>query len=305
MKIRFQCERLAFRTATLLARILPRSFFLACGRAFGRLAYRLDRRHRIVALNNCRSVLPESTDHEAMIRRCYEFFGGYIFDMLTCFPHFNPDRMNDYEIEGLEHVQKAYKNGSGAIFFGAHIGGWEFHAISHGFSRYQLGVVVRRLDNPYLEQLLDRMRCSTGNFTIDKRQGLRPMLKALRDGKGLAILMDQNVTTEDRVFVDFFGRPASTTPAVALLKLRTDCTLIPVYGWPLPGNRYHFVYGTPVEIALTGNREQDVLNITQECTRRLELAIREHPECWLWMHRRWKTKPEQQNVPPPALEFNE
>ena len=120
------------------------------------------------------------------------------------------------------------------------------------------------------------------------------MLKALREGKGLAVLMDQNVTTEDGVFVEFFGRQASTTPAVALLKLKTDCELIPVSGYPLPGNRYHFVYGPPVQIRLTGNREQDVRSITQECTARLESEIRKHPECWLWMHRRWKTQPKKE-----------
>ena len=122
------------------------------------------------------------------------------------------------------------------------------------------------------------------------------MLKALRDGKALAVLMDQNVTTEDRIFVNFFDRPASTTPVVGLLKLKTDCELIPVSGYPLPGNRHHFIYGPPVSVRLTGDRQTDVIAITQECTRVLEALIREHPACWLWMHRRWKTQPEKEVV---------
>ena len=291
MKIRFQFERFAFNAVTLFARILPRHFFLHFGRAFGRLAFRLDKRHRIAALENYRHAYPESRNSEHVIRNCYEFFGGYMFDMLTCFPRFDPTRMNDYEIEGFEHVEQAYNKGKGAILFSAHHGPWELNALAQSFKGYPMGLVVRRLDNPYLERLLDRLRCSTGNFTIDKKQGFRPMLKALREGKGLAVLMDQNVTTDERVFVNFFGRPASTTPAVALLKLKTDCELIPAYGYPLAGDRYQFVYGSPVQVTVSGNREQDVLQITQECTSRLEAAIREHPECWLWMHRRWKTQP--------------
>jgi len=294
MKLRFQFERAAFWSAIMLARLLPRGLFVNCGKAFGRLAYRIDARHRTIALENFRMAFPQSGEVEQVIRRCYEFFGGYMFDMLTCFPGLPPERMNQFDVEGMEHVERAYKKGTGVIFFAAHHGAWELNALAQGFQGFQLGLVVRRLDNPYLEMLLEKLRCSTGNFTIEKKQGFRPMLKALREGKGLAVLMDQNVTTEDRVFVDFFGRPASTTPAVALLKLKTGCELIPVSGYPLPENRYHFVYGPPVEVKLTGTREEDVRQITQECTRRIEIAIREHPECWLWMHRRWKTRPDSE-----------
>jgi KDO2-lipid IV(A) lauroyltransferase len=291
MKLRFQFERFAFQIVTMFARVLPRRLFLRLGRAFGRLAFRLDKRHRMVALENYRHAYPDSGHPEDVIRKCYEFFGAYMLDLLNSFPRFDSNRMNDYEIEGFEHVEDAYRKKKGVILFSAHHGAWELNALAQALKGYPMGLVVRRLDNPYLEQMLDRLRCSTGNFTIDKKQGFRPMLKALREGKGLAVLMDQNVTTEDRVFVDFFGRPASTTPAVALLKLKTDCELIPVSGYQIPGDRYHFVYGSPVQIVLSGNRDQDVLQITQECTSRLETAIREHPECWLWMHRRWKTQP--------------
>jgi KDO2-lipid IV(A) lauroyltransferase len=166
-------------------------------------------------------------------------------------------------------------------------------ALAHGAKGWPLELVVRRLDNPYLESLLRKLRTSTGNAIIDKKQGFRPMMRALRQGKGIAVLMDQNVSTEDRIFVDFFGKPASTTPSVALLKLKTDATLMATYSYPLPGNRYRFVYGPALEVPLTGNREIDVHRITQECTRTIENFVREHPECWLWMHRRWKTQPEE------------
>jgi KDO2-lipid IV(A) lauroyltransferase len=293
MKLRYQIERFAFWYARLLARILPRDLFLELGRSLGQILYRLDKRHQTIALNNFRLAFSDSTQEqaEATIRKCYEFFSGYLFDMLTCFPSLPPARMQKFDLEGMEHVEAAYKSGKGVIFFGGHFGAWELMALAQGASGFPLGLVVRKLDNPYLERLLEKLRVSTGNFIIDKNQGFRPMLKALREGKGLAVLMDQNVSTEDRVFVEFFGKPAATTPSVALLKLKTDAVLIPVSGHVLPGNRYHFAYGAPVEVPAFGDRQDDVRRITQECTRIIEANVRAHPECWLWMHRRWKTQP--------------
>ena len=295
MKLRYQFERFVFWEVRLLARLIPRDLFLDLGRTLGRFLYRLDTRHQKIALSNFRAAFPDSTREEAeeTIRRCYEFFSAYLFDMLTCFPSLPPDRMDKFVIEGMEHVDAAYKSGKGVIFFGGHFGAWELMALAQGANGYPLGLVVRKLDNPYLERLLEKLRVSTGNSIIDKNQGFRPMLKALREGKGLAVLMDQNVSTDDRVFVEFFGKPASTTPSVGLLKLKTDAVLIPVSGHVLPGNRYHFVYGAPVQVPAFGDRQEDVRLITQECTRVIEANVRAHPECWLWMHRRWKTQPEE------------
>jgi KDO2-lipid IV(A) lauroyltransferase len=168
---------------------------------------------------------------------------------------------------------------------------------------WAIASIARRLDNPYLERILYRTRTSTGNLVIEKREGVRPILKALRDGQVLAILIDQNVAGEERVFVDFFGQPAATTPALGVFHLRTGAPLVPVFALPLPGGRYRLRYGPRVEVPLSGDRDDDVRRITQACTRVLEAQIREHPEYWLWMHRRWKTRPEaSEAVPAPAGE---
>jgi Kdo2-lipid IVA lauroyltransferase/acyltransferase len=259
----------------------------------------MDQRHRLVAIENFRAAFAESTEAEAkrVICSAYKFFARYLFDMLACFPLMPPERLQSFEVEGAEHLEAAYKRGKGVILYGGHFGAWELMALAHGARGWPLELVVRRLDNPYLEALLEKLRVSTGNAIIDKKQGFRPMLRALREGKGIAVLMDQNVSTEDRIFVDFLGRPASTTPAVGLLKLKTDAALLAAYSFPLPGNRYRFIYTPPLEVSLTGDREDDVRRITQECTRTIERFVKEHPECWLWMHRRWKTRPPQE----PAL----
>ena len=294
MKFRYRIEQFLFGAVLLLIRILPRSIVLMAGRWLGKFARHVDGRHRRVAAENLALAFPgmEKAQRAAILRRCYEFFGMYLFDMLTCFPKFPPERMKDFEYEGLEHVEAAYKRKMGVIFYTGHWGGWEFMAMAHGLKVHPGGVIARRLDNPYLQNLLETLRCSTGNFVIDKKEGFRPMLKAMKEGKGIAILIDQNVTTDERVFVDFFGRSASTTPVAGLLKLKTGAALVSVFALPLPGGRYRLSYGKPLDVPLTGDRKTDVLRITQECTREIEQQIRRYPEYWLWMHRRWKTRPD-------------
>ena len=294
MKFRYHIERILFAAVLMLIRIFPRDFVLWAGRWFGRFARLVDFRHRRVAMENLALAFPEMQERQraAVLRRCYAFFGAYLFDMLACFPKFPAERMADYEYEGLENVEEGYRRGKGIIFYTGHWGGWELMAMAQGFKGYRMGLIARRLDNPYLHGLLETLRCSTGNFVIDKMEGFRPMLKTMKEGKGIAILIDQNVTTEERVFVDFFGRSASTTPALGLLKLKTDAALIAAFALPLPGGRYRFSYSSPLDVPLTGNRKMDALRITQECTRVIEQQIRRYPEFWLWMHRRWKTRPD-------------
>lgn len=293
MKTRFHFERLLFACVLFSARIFPRRAVLFAGRWFGKLAWALDARHRAIALANLSQAFPnlEEKKRRAIVLRCYEFFGTYLFEMLTLFPEFQSSRMEDFEYEGLDNLEEAYRRKKGVILCTGHFGVWELMGMAHGFKGYPMGVIARTLDNPYLQKLLDTLRRSTGNSVIDKKQGFRPMLKALKEGKGIAILIDQNVTTEDRIFVDFFGRAASTTPAVGLLKIRTDAAVLPAFALPLGKGRYRFSYGRPLEIPLTGDRKTDVLRITQEYTRAIEEQIRRYPEYWLWMHRRWKTRP--------------
>jgi len=291
--VRHRLEHLFFEAIRFLVRLLPRRTLLKAGEAAGRMAFRLDRRHRTVALDNLGAAFPGIAPAEAhrIARDAFAFFGRYLFDLVSCLPAFPPERMASFECQGLEHVVAAHAEGKGVLYFTGHFGGWELMAMAHGARGYPVGVIARRLDNPHLEAEILALRASTGNFVIEKRDGFRPMLKALREGKGIAILIDQNVSGDERVFVEFFGRPAATTPALALLHLKTGAPLLPVFAIPLPGDRYRFRFGPPVEVRLAGDRKEDVVAVTQACTRVLEEAVREHPSCWLWMHRRWKTPP--------------
>jgi len=288
--VRYEIERMLFWCVVRAAKILPHGALLAAGRFFGSFAYFADARHRQVALDNVQLAMPETSKSEAkkIVRNCYRFFGASLFDILSSFPELNRAKMDDFEYEGLEHVEAAYAKGKGAIFFTAHWGGWEQMGVAHGAKGHPMGLVARTLDNPYLDAALERFRRSTGNFLIDKNNGIRPMFRALREGKGLAILIDQSVSSGDRIFVKFFGHTAATTPILGYLKLRTDASLIPSFALPLPKGRYRFIYSAPVEVTLTGDRKQDVWEITQVCTQAIEEQIRRYPDFWLWMHNRWK-----------------
>ena len=307
MSIRFQLERCLFAAFRLSARLIPHRLFLACGSGFGRIAYLLDSRHRGVALENLLVAFPDLSlkERSRLLKKCYSHFGQYLFDMLTCFPRFPSGRMADFEFEGLENLEQVYGNGKGVIFYTGHWGAWELMAMAYGFKGYTVGLIARPLDNPYLHSLLDTLRCSTGNFVIDKKEGFRPMLKALKEGKSIAILIDQNVSTDERIFVDFFGKSAAATPAAGLLHLKTGAPLVSVFALPLGNGRYRFTIGKPLEVPITGDRKMDVQRITQECTRVVEQQIRQYPEYWLWMHRRWKTRPEGETAGAQALPVEE
>ena len=297
-KIRFQVERFFFAIVVYGSLLFPRRWFLKLGGLFGILAYHLDSRHRKIALKNIASALPELGEDKAKqsIRECYGYFGIYLFDLLRSIHGSNKKLYEECEYSGLENLAAAYEKKKGAILFTGHFGAWEAMAAAQGSKGFPMTVVARTLDNPYLERLLRKFRTSTGNSVIEKTEGFRPMLRTLKEGKALAILIDQNVTTEDRIFVDFFGRPASTTPALALLKLKTNADLLPCFSLPLPDGRYRFEYGAPINVPLTGERKQDIFRITQACTSVIEQTIRKYPQYWLWMHRRWKTQPSAEEL---------
>ncbi len=297
---RFQLERVLFFLTVQSSRLLPRKLFLRLGRFVGSLAYSLDGRHRKIALSNIAKALPQLSEVEKklIVRECYMFFGMYLFDLLRTIRGYDAKFLEQCEYEGLEHITAAYARKKGIILYTAHYGAWEVMAHAHSYKTFPMSVIARKLDNPYLEKLLTRFRTSMGNRVIDKKEGFRPMLRALKEGKAIAILIDQNVTTEDRIFVNFFDRSASTTPALALLKLKTDCDLIPCFAIPLPDGRYRFRYGAPLQMDLTGELKQDIFLITQACTAIIENEIRRQPQYWLWMHRRWKTQPSaEERVP--------
>ena len=282
-------EYAAVASVRTLVRLLPDFVVRAMGSTIGLLFYVADRPHRRVALANLAQCFPNRSGAErrAIARQTFRHFGQLLLELLR---FGSRDRASIVEIEGADRVRHAYAKGKGVLFFTGHFGFWELHAIHHGSAFEPIGVIARALDNPRLNQLLERIRGATGNHCIYRDGAVRRVLKTLHGGHGVAMLIDQHMQSPDAIWVNFFQRPAATTSTLAALALRTEAPVIPVFALPLPGGRYKFVYEAPVEPP-SGEGPDAVREFTQRCTDVLEMYVRRHPELWLWMHRRWRDAP--------------
>jgi len=188
--------------------------------------------------------------------------------------------------EGAEHFENARRAGRGVLFATAHLGNWELSAFAHALFTGPMNVVVRPLDNPLIDGMVERRRALSGNRLISKRDIARPILKALADNQAVGILIDQNSSLESGVFVDFFGMPACSGTGLAKLAARSGAAVIPGFAlWSNHERRYVLRFYPPV--AMTGDAARD----TAALQSKLEEIVRAHPEQWLWIHRRWKTRP--------------
>ena len=188
--------------------------------------------------------------------------------------------------EGAEHWEAALAWGRGVLFATAHLGNWELSAFAHALLSGPMHVVVRPLDNPYIDALVERRRAISGNRPIFKKDFARSILKALAANQAIGILIDQNASPDSGVFVDFFGTPACASAGFAKIAAHSGAAVIPGFAlWSEQERRYVLRFYPPVEI--TGDAARD----TQTLQARLEQIIRAYPDQWLWIHRRWKTRP--------------
>ena len=290
-------EFAAFRVLMSFFAVLPRSWCLGFGRALGTLAFRWDRHHRRIALANLRQAFGgEKSPAELRMIALDSFrrFGGTVADIFKLF-HWGPaDIAKLIDVEGREILAEAVAEGKGVLVFSAHIGNWEIGSpvISEAGT---FSVIARALDNPRLDRALLEFREGMGAHVIYKQQAAKRILQALRDGEIVAVLVDQNVLRREAVFVDFFGRPAGTTPVLGAFHLRTGAPLLPVFCLPAAGNRYKLRILPPVAFVPGEDVGADVLKITGICTKIIETAIREDPSSWLWVHDRWRSRPKDEH----------
>ena len=203
------------------------------------------------------------------------------------FPRITKDNAAQYiRYEGFEHFEQALAKGKGVLFATAHLGNWELSAFAHALMAQPMHVVVRPLDNPLLDAFVQRRRTLSGNTILGKRDFMRGILKALHANQAVGVLVDQNVGLDEGVFVDFFGLKACVSPVFAKLAGRTGAAVIPGFAvWNDVERKYVLKFYPPVEIS------SDPTEDSQRIQSAVELAIRQFPGQWLWIHRRWKTRP--------------
>jgi Kdo2-lipid IVA lauroyltransferase/acyltransferase len=281
---------------------LPAPVALKVGRAVGRLAYRFAGELKRTGAINLRLAFPEKTDEEraVLLRECFDSLGR----QLGLFSQFSTrsleELQNMVEPSGLEHLAAAkaqLKNGQasggGLILFTAHLGAWELTSFGPALFGYQFSFLVRRIDNPKIETLVDDVRVRFGNETLDKLAAARSMVKILRSQGVLGLLPDLNTLDAEAIFVDFFGVPAATNFIMAKLALRMKSPIIPIFApWSEEKGKYLMIVGPPVVIdECTGDEEEDVRRLTTKLSQLIENQIRRYPGQWLWIHKRWKTRP--------------
>jgi KDO2-lipid IV(A) lauroyltransferase len=302
--MKHRAEFLVVRALVALVRIVPAAAVDRLGSLTGLAFYVFDRAHRRVAERNVSAAFRTRTaaERRQIVRRAFGHFGRLLFQLLK-FSTLSPGAMlARVEFEGEERVRLAYAQGKGVLFVTGHFGFWELQAMVHALRLQPMAVMARALDNPWLNALLEDMRTRTGNSVIYRQGAMRRVLRLLHAGRGVGILIDQHIQTKDAIYVDFFGRPAATTSAVAALALRTGAPVVPLFALPIGPGRYRMVYEHPVEPP-SPESSDPVQEFTQRCTDVLEMYVRRHPELWLWMHRRWRenghaAEPERSLFPP-------
>ncbi len=290
---RFRIEHGLAEAVSRAVRWMPRSGTLAFGRFLGRLVGDIDGRHVDIAADNLRRAFPGWDDTRLLrtARGVYAHLGQVLLDVIWMQGRSRDEILDLVEVEGLEHIVAAQEGGRGVVFATAHFGNWEINAIAHAWLARPVGAVARPLDNPLLNARLHKLREMSGNVVIEKRRGLQHMLARLRGGEDVAVLIDQNVQEKDGIFIEFFGRPAAATKIAAALHVKTGCGLVAGCAEALPGGRYRLRYDRPLENEPSGSRLADIARLTQRLNDSIEGWVRERPEQWLWIHKRWKTQP--------------
>ncbi len=266
---------------------------------FERLAealYLIDERHRRIAMRNLAIAFPGKTEKERRRIALASFRNlGRVLSEFPSIPRLHKGNIKDFiRLEGLENFQKAKEKGKGIIFLTAHFGNWEWMAAAFPlFTDFPVSVVFRPLDNPFFDRIVEHVRSSTGNHGIVKDKSMGRILRLLKKGGAIGILLDQNVSWQEGVFVKYFEEWACTNEGLALLALRTESAVLPVFNIRQGNGRYVMRIEPEVPLVRTGEKETDVQRNTQLFTEVIERYVREYPDHWLWLHQRWKTRPWQ------------
>jgi KDO2-lipid IV(A) lauroyltransferase len=260
--------------------------------AFG--AYHTLTRLREVGARNLELALPDlsAEEHNRILRGVFRHLGWQLVEFCRM-PRYTPENTRGWiRTEGLDRYLAAKARGKGVLVLTGHLGAWELSSFYHSMMGHPMGMVIRRLDNRRLDDFVNGIRCMHGNQVLRKDDFARGLLTAMHGGETVGILMDTNMTPPQGVFVNFFGIPACTASGLSRVALKTGAAVLPGFLlWEPAEQQYVLHFGEELVFEHTGEAETDILAATQQCNDAIEAWIRRYPDQWLWIHRRWKTRP--------------
>jgi len=269
-----------------LSRLFVRVLTAACYVGLTRL--------RRVGERNLAMALPQlsSKARKEILRHVFRNLGWQLVEFCRL-PRYTAENTRGWvRTDGLEHFLAAEARGRGVLVLTGHLGAWELSSFYHSLMGHPMGMVIRRLDNRLLDEYVNGIRCLHGNKVLHKDDFARGLLHAMRAGETVGILMDTNMTPPQGVFARFFGITACTASGLARVALKTGAAVVPGFlVWEPAEKKYVLHFGPDLIFAKTGDHEADILAATQQCNDVLEAWIRRYPDQWLWIHRRWKTRP--------------
>jgi KDO2-lipid IV(A) lauroyltransferase len=273
---------------------LPYRFTAALGAALGALLWALRIRRRVV-LENLQRALPERSEAERLgiARRTFLSLGQMLVEFLRV-PYLRPAELERlFVTEGWERYEQAAARGAGVVACTAHFGNFEALAAAHTLRGVPITTISRQMADNWINSAWRAFRSKSGvdEIVVKRNATFSAAIRALKARRVLGYVIDQNETSRSAVFPTFFGIPAATSPTPAVLALRTGAAVVFVVSYPLGDGRHRVAIEGPLEVPDTGDRDRDVLAFMQDLNDRLERWVREHPEQWYWLHRRWKTRP--------------
>ncbi len=295
-KIRYFFEYLLFLALCKPTQCLSAKSVYKLGKGAGTLFHQIAKKRRQIAKTNLDIAFGNSisrTEKKQIIKQSFLQMAVSAFQCVWVMknPEERVHQLIEFKPKGLEVIQSCIEEGKGIFFLTAHYGNWEIMGLYHGYLNVcQLNSIARRLDNPYLEKLIMDLRTTSGNGIFHKDESPRKMVRAVKNNCGVAIMMDQN-GGDGGMFVNFFGKKASSPRALATLSYKNDTPIVPMFCYPQEGGKYKVVYGPKLKLEKTGNKEEDIFQWTQECELFIENTIKKQPEPWMWFHRRWKSRP--------------
>ena len=269
-----------------VARLLAACLAFAVYWCFGRL--------RRVGMRNLELALPElpAQARKKILKHVYIHLGWQLVEFCRMTRYTAQNTRNWMRTDGLDHYLAAQARGKGVLIITAHLGAWELSSFYHSLMGHPMGMIARKLDNRRLDAYVNGIRCLHGNFVISKDDFGRGLLKAIHAGATVGILMDKNMTPPQGEFVPFFGIAACTGTGLAHIARQTGAAVLPGFMfWEPAERRYVLRFGAEIEMPHTEDRAADILEGTRRCTAVIESWIRRYPDQWLWIHRRWKTRP--------------